>query len=147
MTTSEEEKPRPVSAPYDRPYVALSKKEVDTLRLVARNLTRAQIAKELGHNPETVRSRFHTMYRKTGIRNASSLVAWGYQHGYILLPKERAPLDALRRRVKWLEKELQTSRAEAAKLNAQCASLAAEVRAATAQLQSVPWQTTRRARV
>lgn len=133
--------------PAERPYVPLNPKELATLQLAAQDLTRDQIAKRLGQNADTVKSRFNMMYRKIGVHNAAALVAWGYQHGYLLLPKERSPHASLRKHVKWLESQLLRVQEENGRLRAENNNLAAEVRSATAQITSVPWRTTTRARV
>lgn len=144
MTT---ERVVPAYKPAQWPHVPLSPKEIVTLQLAAQDLTRAQIAKELGQNIETVKSRFNAMYKKIGVHNLGALVAWGYQHGYLLLPKERAPHADLRKHVKWLKGQLLLVQQDNGTLQAKVSSLEAEVRAAKAQLTSVPWRTTGRARV
>lgn len=144
MTT---ERVVPKHQPADRPHVALKDKEVVTLYLASQDLTRVQIAKMLGQNVETVKSRFNAMYKKIGVHNAAAMVAWGYQHGYLLLPKERAPHADLRKRVKWLESELRRVNEDYRRVQAENIRLTSEVRSAQAQLTSVPWRTTSRARV
>lgn len=129
------------------PYVALNPKEVATLRLLAMDLTRDQIAKILGHTPNSVKSRLAVMHKKIGVRSGSGLVAWGYEHGYVLLPKERDTDATMRRTIQRLENRVRELQTEVATVQASNIGLEAQLRAAHAQITAVPWNTSTRARV
>jgi HD-GYP domain-containing protein (c-di-GMP phosphodiesterase class II) len=66
------------SAPGD-----LTTREVDVLRLIARGLTSAETARELGIQPKTVGAHIEHIYTKIGASNRSVATLFALEHGLI----------------------------------------------------------------
>jgi len=60
------------SAPSDTYPAGLSAREVDVLKLVARGLTNAQVAKELFISPNTVNRHLNSIYHKLGVSSRAA---------------------------------------------------------------------------
>ncbi len=58
----------------------LSAREAEVLKLVARGLTNAQIAKELFISPNTVNRHLNSIYRKTGVTSRAAATRFATQH-------------------------------------------------------------------
>jgi non-specific serine/threonine protein kinase len=76
------ETPTQAEAPQDYP-VGLSAREVEVLRLVARGLTNAQIAKELYISPRTVNAHMGSVYHKIGTSTRAEAARFASEHGLI----------------------------------------------------------------
>jgi DNA-binding CsgD family transcriptional regulator len=59
----------------------LTEREVQVLRLIARGLTSAEAARELGIQPKTVGSHIEHIYAKIGASNRSVATLFAMQHG------------------------------------------------------------------
>lgn len=73
----------PASPSYDGP--ALTERESEVLRLVARGLTNAEIAAELFLGVETVRTHMSRLLGKLGARDRTQAVVIAYQSGLVSL--------------------------------------------------------------
>ncbi len=62
---------------------AISDREREVLRLLQTDLTRRQIARELGISPETVKTHSSSIYRKLGVSSRSEAVAGARRFGLI----------------------------------------------------------------
>ncbi len=69
-------------APLDE-QPALTKREVEVLRLLARGYSNARIAQELGIRGPTVRFHLRNIYDKTGLQSRTEAVAWAIQQGLV----------------------------------------------------------------
>jgi DNA-binding CsgD family transcriptional regulator len=65
----------------------LTEREVDVLRHIARGLTSAQTAAELGITPRTVNTHVEHIYAKIGASTRATASLFAMQHG--LLPEEQ----------------------------------------------------------
>lgn len=74
-------------APRERDL--LTPRELDVIRLVARGLSSARIAAELGVSPSTVRTHVEHLCRRLGVRTRAQAVARATMSGQ-LLPEESA---------------------------------------------------------
>ena len=80
---SNEEKPDS-SPPSTTSYPAgLSAREVEVLKLVAKGLTNAQIAKELFISPRTVDRHLNSVYRKVGVSSRVAAARFASEHGLL----------------------------------------------------------------
>ena len=69
---------RRTAAPAD-----LTPREVEVLRLIARGLTSADAARELGIQPKTVGTHIEHIYAKIGASNRSVATLFAMQHGLV----------------------------------------------------------------
>ncbi len=70
---------------------ALTKRELEVLRLVALGLTDNEIAQELNITHSTVRFHLRQISEKLGLRGKGKLAAWALEHGPLT---PRGPVDA-----------------------------------------------------
>jgi DNA-binding CsgD family transcriptional regulator len=61
----------------------LTQRELEVLRLIARGLTSAQAAHQLGIRPKTVGSHIEHIYRKIGASNRSVATLFAVQNGLV----------------------------------------------------------------
>jgi DNA-binding NarL/FixJ family response regulator len=66
----------------------LTPRQMEVLWLLARGLSRKQIAQRLGRSPSTVQAHCRAIYRRLGVQNVTSAVLVGQLRGY--LRSERA---------------------------------------------------------
>jgi DNA-binding NarL/FixJ family response regulator len=59
----------------------LTAREVEVLRLVARGLTNAEIARELYLSPRTVNAHLNSVYHKLGVSSRSAATRFAVEHG------------------------------------------------------------------
>ncbi|MFE6894173.1 response regulator [Streptomyces sp. NPDC057694] len=72
------------SAPAPRePHAALSARENDLVRLVARGLTNAEIAADLGISVGTVKTHLTNVQGKLSARNRVEIAAWAWESGLV----------------------------------------------------------------
>ena len=71
----------PVSPTYPS---GLSNREVEVLRLVARGMTNAQVAKELYISPRTVNAHMGSVYHKIGYSTRAEAARFASEHGLLL---------------------------------------------------------------
>ncbi|MEO9323958.1 response regulator transcription factor [Nocardioides sp. C4-1] len=60
---------------------ALTKRELEVLRLITQGLSNDDIARELYITHNTVKSFVRSAYRKIGVTRRPQAVVWGFQHG------------------------------------------------------------------
>ncbi|QFG21219.1 response regulator transcription factor [Actinomadura sp. WMMB 499] len=72
---------RPPQAPPVRPREALTERELDVVRLVARGRTNEEIAGELFVSLSTVKTHVGSIHRKLGTRNRVESAAWAWESG------------------------------------------------------------------
>ncbi|MCT9145754.1 response regulator transcription factor, partial [Streptomyces violarus] len=71
-----------VPAPRE-PHTALSARENDLVRLVARGLTNAEIATELTISVGTVKTHLSNVQIKLSARNRVEIAAWAWESGVV----------------------------------------------------------------
>jgi DNA-binding NarL/FixJ family response regulator len=69
------------SSPDPRPVVALSERELEVLRLVARGLENAQIADALGISPRTAKNHVSSILAKLGVPNRIQAAIYAVRRG------------------------------------------------------------------
>lgn len=67
-------------APAPGGMVALTRKEMETLRLLASGNTTARIARDLNVSPHTVKTHIYNLFRKIGATNRVQAIHWASQH-------------------------------------------------------------------
>jgi DNA-binding NarL/FixJ family response regulator len=76
---------RPAPAPgTPRPLAALSERELDVVRLVARGRTNTEIAAELVVSPATVKSHVNRIFAKLALETRVQLVVLAYECGFVV---------------------------------------------------------------
>lgn len=60
---------------------ALTKRELEVLRLITQGLSNDDISRELYITHNTVKSFVRSAYRKIGVTRRPQAVVWGFQHG------------------------------------------------------------------
>lgn len=65
----------------------LSGRELDVLNLLAKGLTKTEIAKVLEISPNTVDVHVKKLYAKLGVRNGPEAVYEAFMTGYLKVPK------------------------------------------------------------
>ena len=70
----------------DDPLAALTRRELEILRLAAEGFSNAQIAKSLWVTEQTVKFHLSNIYRKVGVGNRTEASRWAQRHG--VLPGE-----------------------------------------------------------
>ena len=65
----------------------LSGRELDVLNLLAKGLTKTEIAKVLEISPNTVDCHVKKLYAKLGVRNGPEAVYEAFMTGYLKVPK------------------------------------------------------------
>jgi DNA-binding NarL/FixJ family response regulator len=68
----------------------LTTRERETLALIATGMSNAEIARDMGISPNSVKSYIRSAYRKTGVRSRSQAVLWAVSHGLSAEAAERA---------------------------------------------------------
>lgn len=71
------------AAPSRKPHTALSARESDLVRLVARGLTNAEIAAELTISVGTVKTHLGNVQTKLSARNRVEIAAWAWESGLV----------------------------------------------------------------
>jgi DNA-binding NarL/FixJ family response regulator len=75
---------QPENAKHPTSYPAsLSAREVEVLRLVARGLTNAQVAKEAYVSPRTVNAHMGSVYHKIGSNTRAEAARFASEHGLL----------------------------------------------------------------
>ncbi|WP_371527473.1 response regulator transcription factor [Streptomyces sp. NBC_01283] len=72
-----------VPTPHRQPHTALSVREEDLVRLVARGLTNAEIATELTISVGTVKTHLANVQTKLTARNRVEIAAWAWESGLV----------------------------------------------------------------
>lgn len=80
--------PRPARDGVPETLTELTPRELDVLRMLARGLTNAQIAKGLIMSPATVKSHVNRVFRKLGVGERAQAVVVAYETG-LVVPGER----------------------------------------------------------
>jgi len=76
------ETPAQAGAPQDFPS-CLSAREVEVLKLVAKGMTNAQIARELYISPRTVNAHLGSVYHKIGSSTRAEAARFASEHGLL----------------------------------------------------------------
>jgi DNA-binding NarL/FixJ family response regulator len=76
-------RPAPASG-TPRVLAALSERELDVVRLVARGLTNTEVAGELFVSPATVKSHVNRIFAKLGLETRVQLVVIAYECGFVV---------------------------------------------------------------
>ena len=68
--------------PPEDALAELTDRETEVLRALARGLSNAEIADELGISEHTVRNHLTNVYDKLGLSSSREAVAWAWKHGF-----------------------------------------------------------------
>ncbi|WP_246191488.1 helix-turn-helix transcriptional regulator [Aureimonas leprariae] len=71
---------QPLGTP-PREVAALTKREIEVLRVICEGLGDAQIADRLSMSPNTVRNHVARIYAKIGVNRRGAVVVWAHEHG------------------------------------------------------------------
>ena len=72
-----------VFEPFGSGFLSLTKREIEVLKLIAREFVNHEIADKLKIAEQTVETHRRNIIRKLGVRNAVGLVRYAYKHGLI----------------------------------------------------------------
>jgi DNA-binding CsgD family transcriptional regulator len=94
--------------PSSRPAFAgcvLTRRELDALKQLARGLSYAQAARELGCSTSTVRSLLHTAYKRLGVSTIVQALAVCTDVGWLdFVPNDGEVVELADRRVTWAQR-------------------------------------------
>ncbi len=68
----------------------LTPREIEVLRLIARDHTSKQLAQALYISPETVKSHRRNLIRKLGVKTTGGLIFRGFELGILEISEQRA---------------------------------------------------------
>lgn len=71
------------SLPAAADIAALTKREIEIVRLISTDLTNAAIGEQLHISPATVETHRRNLMKKIGVSSAVGLVRWGIRHGLV----------------------------------------------------------------
>ena len=77
------EEPEEPTAPPPSHHAGLTAREFEVLRLVARGLTNAQVARELFLSPRTVSAHLRSVYHKLGVSSRSAATRFAVDRGLV----------------------------------------------------------------
>jgi PAS domain S-box-containing protein len=71
------------------PVLALTEREMQVLRCVARGLQNKEVAQDLGISPATVRNHVHNILAKLGVHSKLEVVSLSFRNGWVGVGSER----------------------------------------------------------
>jgi DNA-binding NarL/FixJ family response regulator len=67
----------------DEAFAALTEREIEVVRLVARGLSNAEVGERLGNTEATVKTHLTSILRKLGLRDRTQVVVLAYERGLV----------------------------------------------------------------